>query len=76
MAGYAEIAGHFRQLISAGELRPGQQLPTVQEVMGTWDVSIATATRAYKVLRAEGLTMPAPGLGQWWPLAAPRSRRG
>lgn len=63
MAGYAEIADHYRRLIRAGELSPGDRMPTIRDVMETWNVSTATATRAYKVLRAEGLTRASTGAG-------------
>ncbi|WP_263053841.1 GntR family transcriptional regulator [Streptomyces avicenniae] len=54
---------HFRRLITSGELRPGERLPIVREVRGTWNVSVATATRAYNTLRAEGLTHASTGAG-------------
>lgn len=63
MAGYAEIADHYRRLIRTGKLSPGDRMPTIREVMETWDVSTTTATRAYKTLRAEGLTHASTGAG-------------
>ncbi|MFE6316390.1 GntR family transcriptional regulator [Streptomyces rochei] len=63
MAGYAEIAEDFRAKIQRGELRPGDRMPTVREVMETWGVSMATASRAYKELKGEGLTQGASGAG-------------
>ncbi|MEU3956038.1 GntR family transcriptional regulator [Streptomyces achromogenes] len=63
MAGYAEIADHFRQQIKRGDLAPGDRLPTLREITETWSVSIATANRAYKTLRAEGLTQASSGAG-------------
>jgi len=63
MAGYAEIADHFRRLIQSNEMRPGDRMPPVREVMETWRVSTATASRAYKVLQAEGLTTASTGAG-------------
>lgn len=61
--GYAEIAAHFRGQIRAGELRPGDRMPTIREVMAQWGVSTATATRAYKQLKGEGLTRASTGTG-------------
>lgn len=61
--GYAEIAAHYRGLIRAGQLRPGDRMPTIREVMAEWGVSTATATRAYKQLRGEGLTRASTGTG-------------
>ncbi|MCG8917700.1 GntR family transcriptional regulator [Actinokineospora sp. PR83] len=63
MTGYAEIAAHFRSRIASGALAPGQRLPTLREVMAEFEVAQQTASRAYKVLRAEGLTDAATGSG-------------
>lgn len=63
MAGYAEIAAHFRTKIQAGELRPGDRLPTIRETAQRFDVAHQTAIRAYKALKAEGLTKATTGGG-------------
>lgn len=62
-AGYATIAEHFRNLIRDGTMRPGDRMPTVRKVMEEWDVSNATAVRAYKVIKEEGLTSASTGAG-------------
>ncbi|MEU4388252.1 GntR family transcriptional regulator [Promicromonospora sp. NPDC023805] len=62
-AGYAAIAEHFRNLIRDGAMRPGDKMPTVRKVMEEWEVSNATAVRAYKVLKEEGLTAASTGAG-------------
>lgn len=61
--GYADIAEHFRGLIRTGAMSPGDRMPPIREVMETWGVSSATASRAYKVLKAEGLTRASTGTG-------------
>ncbi|WP_318206196.1 GntR family transcriptional regulator [Streptomyces sp. SCL15-4] len=61
--GYADIAEHFRGLIRSGAMNPGDRMPPIREVMETWHVSSATASRAYKVLKAEGLTRASTGTG-------------
>jgi GntR family transcriptional regulator len=61
--GYAEIAEHFRKAIAEGALRPGDRLPTIREVMEQFAVSNATAVRAYKTLKEEGLTQSSTGTG-------------
>jgi GntR family transcriptional regulator len=61
--GYAEIAEHFRKAIREGALRPDDRLPTIREVMTQFDVSNATAVRAYKTLKEEGLTRSSTGTG-------------
>lgn len=63
MAGYADIAEHFRDLIRSGAMRPGERMPPIREIMETWGVSNATAVRAYRVLKAEGLTRASTGAG-------------
>ncbi|WP_097968732.1 GntR family transcriptional regulator [Streptomyces sp. or20] len=63
MAGYAEIAEDYRSKIQRGELSPGDRMPTLREVMEAWDVSMATASRAYKELQAQGLTTASSGAG-------------
>lgn len=55
-AGYAVIAEHFRKLIRDGTMSPGDRMPTIRKVMEDWEVSSATASRAYKVLKEEGFT--------------------
>ncbi|MGW4802962.1 GntR family transcriptional regulator [Kitasatospora sp. NPDC004272] len=61
--GYADIAGHYRQLISDGALQPGDALPSLREVCEQFSVSITTANRAFGLLKAEGLTIARPGVG-------------
>ena len=61
--GYAEIAEHYRNKIISGELRPGDQIPPLREVMEIWGVSSATAMRAYKALKMAGLTRASTGTG-------------
>lgn len=63
MTGYADIATHFRHQIETGDLAPGDRLPTLREVMTQFGVAQQTASRAYKVLKAEGLTTATTGGG-------------
>ncbi|MFI9333037.1 GntR family transcriptional regulator [Kitasatospora sp. NPDC052868] len=63
MAGYAAIAADFRRQIESGQLRPGDRLPTLREVMTEYGVAQQTAARAYKALRADGLTTATTGGG-------------
>ena len=60
---YARIAGHFRDLISSGELSPGNLLPSIRVLADQWQVSTATADRAMRLLRDEGLVNGIPGVG-------------
>lgn len=53
---YEEIAAHYRRLIQDGELAPGAQLPSQRKVCEKFGVAMATANRAFQMLKAEGLT--------------------
>ncbi|WP_432091489.1 GntR family transcriptional regulator [Streptomyces sp. NRRL F-5630] len=60
---YARIAGHYRDLISSGELVPGDLLPSIKALANEWHVGTATADRAMRVLREERLVQGIPGVG-------------
>jgi AcrR family transcriptional regulator len=60
---YRRIADEVRNRIAAGELRPGDRVPSARQLTRDWGVAIATATKALAVLRDEGLTVPTPGVG-------------
>ncbi|MGW0121757.1 GntR family transcriptional regulator [Streptomyces sp. NPDC003327] len=61
--GYAEIAAHFRQQIQDGVLQPGDTMPSMREVSERYGVAQTTVNRAFRVLKAEGLTLPKAGVG-------------
>ncbi|MGW7306755.1 GntR family transcriptional regulator [Streptomyces sp. NPDC054835] len=61
--GYAEIAAHFRQQIQDGVLQPGATMPSMREVSELFGVAQTTVNRAFRVLKAEGLTLPRAGVG-------------
>jgi len=69
---YARIAAELRRRIEAGELSPGDRLPSTRDIARTWKVAIATATRALAVLQAEGWIVAQTGVGT---LVAERPRR-
>jgi DNA-binding transcriptional regulator YhcF (GntR family) len=60
---YLRIAAELRDRITAGQLRPGDRLPTIRDVARDWGVAIATATRALAVLRQEGVVHAVPRVG-------------
>lgn len=60
---YARIAAELRRRIEAGELRPGDRVPSTRAVTQRWGVAMATATKALAVLRREGLVRAVPGVG-------------
>jgi GntR family transcriptional regulator len=62
-APYRRIAAEIRARIDAGELRPGDRIPSVREIVAAEGVSTATATRVAAVLRDEGYADTVPGIG-------------
>ncbi|WP_250033240.1 TetR/AcrR family transcriptional regulator C-terminal domain-containing protein [Paractinoplanes maris] len=62
-ASYRRIVGDIRRRIEAGELRPGDRVPSARAITREWGVAIATATKAHAALREEGLTIARPGVG-------------
>lgn len=62
-AGYAEIAAHYRQLISDGTLAPGDEMPTQKQAREKFGASITTVNRAFQLLKAERLTVAKVGKG-------------
>ncbi|MET9954510.1 GntR family transcriptional regulator [Streptomyces sp. NPDC006339] len=60
---YMRIAEHFRGRINSGSLRPGDLLPSIKKLAAEFEVSTATADRAMRILREEGLVQGIPGVG-------------
>lgn len=60
---YTEIAAHYRRLIEDGSLAPGDSMPSMEKVREQFGSSITTVNRAYRMLKAEGLTAARPGVG-------------
>ncbi|MFJ6212107.1 GntR family transcriptional regulator [Streptomyces sp. NPDC092296] len=60
---YRRIAAQIRARIDSGDIRPGERIPSVREIMRTEGVTTATATRVASVLRAEGYAESIPGVG-------------
>jgi DNA-binding transcriptional regulator YhcF (GntR family) len=60
---YRRIADEIRARIVAGELRPGDPVPSARGITREWGVALATATKVLATLNAEGVTQPLPGRG-------------
>jgi DNA-binding transcriptional regulator YhcF (GntR family)/AcrR family transcriptional regulator len=60
---YRQIAAELRAGIIAGELRPGDRVPSVRQIAQRWGVATATANRVMAVLRDEGLVVTRVGSG-------------
>ncbi|GGO55501.1 GntR family transcriptional regulator [Streptomyces daqingensis] len=62
-APYARIAAHYAELITSGDLQPGTLLPSIKNLSQEWQVSTATAEKALRKLRNEGLVRGIHGIG-------------
>ncbi|MFE5126217.1 GntR family transcriptional regulator [Streptomyces sp. NPDC056669] len=62
-APYAQIAAHYAELITSGELPPGSLLPSIKNLAQDWKVSTATAEKALRKLRNDGLIRGIHGIG-------------
>ncbi|WP_329308746.1 GntR family transcriptional regulator [Streptomyces microflavus] len=61
--GYAEIAAELRKQMQNGQLNPGDRIPSLNAIQEQYGVTVTTANRAFKQLKAEGLTYAKPGVG-------------
>ena len=62
-APYAKIAAHYAELIRSGQLQPGTLMPSIKNLSEKWAVSTATAEKALRRLRDEGLIRGIHGIG-------------
>ena len=62
---YAQIAGRVKVAIAAGELRPGDPLPSVRLLAGQLRINPATVAQAYRELEGEGFVEMRQGAGTY-----------
>src|SRR6478609_2949589 len=60
---FLQIADQIRHAIATGLLHPGDQLPTVKEVVGSLAINPNTVLRAYRELDLEGVAEGRRGVG-------------
>ncbi len=60
---YLQIVHQVRHALRLGMLQPGDQLPTVKEVVGSLAINPNTVLKAYRELEREGLVEGRPGAG-------------
>jgi GntR family transcriptional regulator len=60
---YLQLVQQVRQAVRLGVLKPGDQLPTVKEVVGTLTINPNTVLRAYRQLDLEGIVEGRRGVG-------------
>lgn len=60
---YLQLVQQVRQAVRLGMLRPGDQLPTVKEVVTTLTINPNTVLHAYRQLDLEGVVEGRQGVG-------------
>ena len=60
---YRRIVAELRARILAGDLRPGDRMPSIRQIAQRWGVAVATATKAMATLRDDGLVETKVGSG-------------
>src|SRR3954468_19291315 len=60
---YLQIVQQVRHALRLGLLEPGDQLPTVKDVVGQLAINPNTVLKAYRELERDGLVAARPGVG-------------
>src|SRR3954466_9758105 len=60
---YLQTVQQVRQAVRLGILRPGDQLPTVKDVVGSLAINPNTVLKAYRELDHEGIVVARRGVG-------------
>ena len=60
---YRQLMEQLRRMVSSGQLKPGDELPSVRELAMTHAVNPMTISKAYSLLEAEGLLLRQRGKG-------------
>ena len=63
VAPYLQLVHQVKQALRLGYLKPGDQLPTMREVVSKLAINPNTVFNAYRTLELEGLVGSRPGLG-------------
>ena len=63
VATYVQLVQQVRHALRSGLLKPGDQLPTVKEVVGLLAINPNTVLKAYRELEHAGLVEGRPGMG-------------
>src|SRR3954453_2175606 len=63
VAPYLQVVQQVRHAIRLGVLRPGDQLPTVKDVVARLAINPNTVLKAYRELERDGLVAARPGVG-------------
>ncbi len=63
VASYLQLVQQVKQSLRLGFLKPGDQLPTMREVVSKLAINPNTVFKAYRELEREGLVGSRPGIG-------------
>lgn len=62
---YSQVVAQVKQQLDTGELKPGDQLPTVRQLASELRVNFNTIARAYRLLDEAGLISTQRGRGTY-----------
>jgi GntR family transcriptional regulator len=62
---YLQVMSQVKQAIASGNIKPGDQLPTVRELADELEVNFNTVARAYRLLDEEGFISTQHGRGTY-----------
>ncbi len=62
---YTQIVDRVKHMIATGELKPGDQLPTVRQLAQDLRVNLNTVARAYMILNDAGIISTQQGRGTY-----------
>ena len=62
---YTQIVDRVKHMIATGELKPGDQLPTVRQLALDLRVNLNTVARAYMILNEAGIISTQQGRGTY-----------
>src|SRR5580700_9326259 len=68
---YRQLVQQVRRDVMLGRLRPGDQLPSVKEVVGALSVNPNTVVKAFGELEHQGLVVRRQGVGTFVAAAPP-----
>jgi GntR family transcriptional regulator len=68
---YLQLVQQVRHAVQLGILRPGDQLPTVKEVVASLAINPNTVLKAYGTLESEGIAKGRRGQGTFVTTSAP-----
>jgi len=69
-----QIVRQVEELVRQGELKPGEQLPTVRELATELRINFSTVARAYKILDEHGVISTQRGRGTYiWERPTPET---